>query len=325
MNLPTVPLALLEQLQAVHLDPAAATASVGSRELTADSPRQLRRILANALYEVLHTGQEQIEGPRPYRIRDEAFERVLAAAVPHRETIARVRLRALAEPEGAGPVCLVELEGVRVWAPRGNLRPPERAEVGELAELANTARRPALSPGFFLVQGTRAHRSGRVLRVYVHIPRWQDAAAIWGAALAHLERSRATYRAKVLSARELYPRRDALVVYLDPQCRHHAPELAELLADLPGVGAQTSVFAHRLGPGIAAAWEPDDRRSGMAGMSFGQHRASLVAEALMDAAEGSQPLVPALVESLRAGNVNPEDLALNVDSAAIISPAPAMT
>lgn len=313
--------ALLAALQDVRVQPDQLAASVGTRELQAESPRQLRRLLSNALYEVLHTGAEQTEGPLPFRLRDRSFERTLADAVPHRETSVRARVLAVGEGDGsAEPRYLVALDGVRVWVPFDQIGLAGVAAVGEIVTVANTPCRPALSPGFFLVQGSRSERSGEPLRVYVHLPDWRETAAIWGRVLEHLEQARAAYRAKVLSAEDLYPRRDALVVYLDPEWLYIAHELADLLRGMPGVGAETSLFTHRLGPGVAAAWEPRDDRPGMTGLSFGQHRASAVAEALVDTADGSAPLATVLRAKLAAANINPTHVALNVGSMDISEP-----
>ncbi|MEV6861386.1 T3SS effector HopA1 family protein [Streptosporangium subroseum] len=47
-------------------------------------------------------------------------------------------------------------------------------------------------------------------------------------------------------------------------------------------GEEVSVFCRRIGPGVAIAWEPDDARPAMRGLSFGQHRAGVLAQALLD-------------------------------------------
>jgi len=78
---------------------------------------------------------------------------------------------------------------------------------------------------------------------------------------------------------------DALVVYLDADGWRALPELAEAAADGPGVGGDVSAFCRRLRPGVAVAWEPEDDRPAMRGLSFGQHRAGVLAQD----AEGRSP------------------------------------
>lgn len=312
----SLPTGLREAVRGVHVDRNQLTATVNGREVEADSPRQLRRLLANALYETLHTGQKPIEGPIPFRSRDAEFEGQLTAAVGHRFTSVPGRVQAVVPPDADREALhLVALEGVRVWVPGRSLA-SDGAAVGDLVTVSLAAARPALSPGFLMVYGTRVHRSAELLRVYLHIADPAHAPGIWGAVLARLEAAGGAYRAKVLSSREAYPRRDSLVVYLDSDSRQLAVDLADLVAGRPGMGEETSVFARRLGPGVAVAWEPKDGRPGMGGLSFGQHRASVVAEALVErAVDGADPAVAeALAAALLAANVDPADVSRNLDS-----------
>jgi hypothetical protein len=139
----------------------------------------------------------------------------------------------------------------------------------------------------------------------------------------------------VLSRPWSYPRRDALVVYLEDEDAPLATGLAEEVTGLPGVGTDTSVFAHEVAPGVALAWEPADNRPGRPGKSFGQHRAAAVAEGLLryahatDATDGL--LRPAadpagadaareVHRSLRAAAVDPAAPARNLDSAPFPAP-----
>ncbi|MFD9511221.1 T3SS effector HopA1 family protein [Streptomyces mirabilis] len=294
------------------------SATVGYREIEADSNRELQRLLAAALYEVLHAGFDADRGPVPFHIRDSRFEKRLADAVPHRNTIASGKVRGLPLVEG-GPL-LLEREGVLVWTPAERVQHTEPLTVGQEVDVETTAIRPALSPGFFLVDGSRPTTvRSDVLRVYVHITSPDDAPHVWGTALRHLEENGAHYRAKVLSAPTLYPRRDALVIYL----RHGSWGLADALADvlrrLPGLAPDVSLFTRPLAPGVAAAWEPDDRRAYMRGMSFGQHRAGVIAQALIDHKKGLGALPQTLAERMSEASIRLDDLASNTGSPALLA------
>ncbi|MFD4141782.1 T3SS effector HopA1 family protein [Streptomyces sp. NPDC058572] len=316
MNSASVSPALLEAARQVQVSQDRTTATVGARHIEADTSRELRRLLSDALYQELHAGLDLEENPLPFRLRDAEFERVLAEAVPHRETTLRGLVREVARPaDDDTSTYLVELGGVLVRVPADRIRGEGAVRPGVIVGVANTSLRPALSPGFFLVEGTAPHRSRDLLRVYVHITRWTAADTIWRTALDHLEEHKVTYRAKIVSSKHLYPRRDALVVYLDRDSRHAVHELAEAVGGLPGVGSQTSAFTRRLRPGVAAAWEPSDSAAGMDGLSFGQHRASVLAQALVETADAPGSMAEVLQKRLVEANVDPADPSRNLDSA----------
>ncbi|MFI9078331.1 T3SS effector HopA1 family protein [Streptomyces sioyaensis] len=309
MNDHPVSPALLDASSRVHVAPDRSYATVGDRRIEAETTRELRRLLSDALYHELHAGLSLGDAPLPFRLRDSAFEEQLAQAVPHRQTTLRGLVRAVGDDAH-----VIELGGVRVRVPADRIHADDAVSPGSVVGVGNTSLRPALSPGFFLVEGTQPHRSADLLRVYVHIAEWAAAPDIWHTALGYLEANGVTYRAKVVSSKLLYPRRDALVVYLDLQDRHAAQEIAGAVGDLPGIGTQTSVFARRLRHGVAAAWEPRDPSPGMDGLSFGQHRASVLAKALVETADATESFADVLHGFLLEANVDPADPSRNVDS-----------
>ncbi|MEV4870602.1 T3SS effector HopA1 family protein [Streptomyces syringium] len=309
----TLPPRLTEALKEIHISPDGSEAVVHGREVTSDNPREMRRLLSEALYDVLHSGRTLEKGTISFRMRDEEFEGDLARGVPHRETTTRARVCA-AEGHGGTETSplLVERDGVRVWVPRALVVDGDSETPGAVVTLRTAALRPALSPGFFMVDGSRPRPPGRdVLRVYVNITSWQEAPAVWATVLGHLEDTGTAYRAKVLSAKPLYPRRDSLVVYLAGDTAHAARGIADAVATTPGVGHETSVYTEELAPGVATAWEPDDRRPGMTGLSFGQHRASITAHALLDAAKSGEPVEALLTAAFIEAGVDPANPARN--------------
>ncbi|MFD7825885.1 T3SS effector HopA1 family protein [Kitasatospora sp. NPDC059803] len=314
--------------------------TVDGHRISADSPRGLRFALGTALYEQWHAGLDRSRldrsrtGTRLPR-RDVEFERQLISATPHADTLAPARLRAAvpteaeagAEPGtgtgtgGAATEFTVELGGVTVRVPAAAVRSdgPRPADTSVTVELP--AVRPALSPGFLLVDGPHGgpHEGELVRRLYLHVEDPTAAPALWAALLRESAARSLRYRAKVLSRPWSYPRRDAVVLYLP---RSHAGELTALAAalrDLPGLGAQTSVFAHPLGPGIATADEPGDTRAGWRGRSFGQHRAAAVAEGVLrhaaapdgPAGSGGPALAASVARSLRDAATDPTDPSRN--------------
>lgn len=171
------------------------------------------------------------------------------------------------------------------------------------------------------VHGRPADGADReLLRMYVHL-RYPDAAPrVWGALLAELAARSVPYRAKVLSRPWAYPRRDAIVVYLDADLADVVFPLAAAVHRLPGIGADTSVFA-RLLPGLAVAWEPRDTRPGWGGQSFGQHRAAAVAEGVVRYATDRErtDLAQEIAVSLRGAAADPEEPARNHSSPGLLT------
>lgn len=309
----TLPGQLHRVLDQVRIAEDVTAATVGHREIEADNARDLQRLLSAALYDVLHAGMDAEPGSLPFHIRSPEFEGRLAGAVPHRSTHASAVV--CAAPGAEGDSVLLLRDGVRVWTARDKVLTPGPMAEGQQVLVSAAAARPALSPGFFLVDGSQpVLRRGPVLRVYVHLTDPDRAVEAWRVALRLLEDRQAHYRAKVLSSGRLYPRRDALVVYLRDGSWDLAGVLAESLDGLPGLGDGVSLFARPLAKGIAAAWEPSDRRTGMQGLSFGQHRAGVLAHALIDHAKGSGPLPEKIAERFAEAQIALGDLASNTDS-----------
>ncbi|MFD3699851.1 T3SS effector HopA1 family protein [Streptomyces sp. NPDC058646] len=316
------PAALLDALDGIRIAGDRLSATVAGRELSADSPGELKTLLGTALYETLHSGQDETASKLPRILRDPDFERRLGEAVPHRTVTARAVV--LPQPPGtpsdAGDV-LVLRDGIRTWTPRRTMNVADPAP-GTLVELGVPAARPALSPGFFVVTSPVDRGApAELLRVYLNLTDPQAAPQAWQAVLTRLNELEIAYQAKVLSCLPLYPRRDALVVYLQPDAWHAVPVLAELAPSLPGLGTETSHFVHRVAPGVGVAFEPADHRPAMRGLSFGQHRAGAVAEALLDRARHGTPLAEALTARFTQAGIDPNRPARNLTSPELPAPA----
>ncbi|RVX38846.1 hypothetical protein EDD27_1174 [Nonomuraea polychroma] len=300
-------------LDAVTVDIDRLRATVADVTVEADSAAELAVKLSQALYEVLHTGRRSDDGQGlPFHLRDREFEQALAENVPHETTVSE---GLIADDEEVDGKILVVCGGPRVWVPRDRILEEPPFAPGQRVNVTLSPLRPALSPGFFFVHGSApSDMRGDILRVYLHLAAPEQAPAVWRLVLTRLEEQEAEYRAKVLSSPLLYPRRDGLVIYLGARSRDLATDLAALVAGVPGVGTETSAFAHALGPGVAAAWEPDDRRPVMRGMSFGQHRAGVLGQALVEAAAGKVPASTLVAARLTEANIDPCDLARNQTS-----------
>lgn len=308
--------ALAAVLDSVSLSPGGTSVRLGDREVTADHPRRLRQRLGTALYEVFHAGHAFGDKPGILH-RDPVLEGPLAQAVPH--ATAPVAARLLDGPVGQDPAPgrVAVIGGIRVRLPEAG-RPElvgATSGAGDTILRIPTAR-PRLSPGFFLVDGSRGSCGpGPLLRLYIHLTAPDAAVRVWSTVLGCLEALGVPYRSKITSSRKLLPRRDGLVIYLGAAAWHAVPAVVEAVPTAD-VGEETSAFAHTLAPGLAMAWEPDDTRPGRTGGSFGQHRSLAIAEGIVDsAADGDLSRVHAHVHTrLTESGINPSTLHRNANS-----------
>lgn len=286
-----LPARLEEALAEVRVEPDGLTAFVGERMMTAPSPRALTGQLATALYEVVHVGRPPKDTDRPDRPVDQEADRrpdgdleeSLAARTPHPYSHYRAPLLAAAR-EGRGPV--VRLSGVRVRvAPEritGGSGVEGQSGDGAEAGVLVAAVRRSLSPGFFLVDGSRPlARQDRVLRVYLHVGTPGAVLDAWETALRCLEGHGVPYRAKALSSSAGLPRRDGVVVYLGGEDQYVLPDLIGAVGKDTALAPGASPFTRPLAPGVAVAWEPDDPRPGGRNASLGEHRSRALAEGLV--------------------------------------------
>ncbi|GAA0993525.1 hypothetical protein GCM10009555_084290 [Acrocarpospora macrocephala] len=294
-------------LDRVQIGPDRTSATVDDREVTADSPKALRSALAGALYDVFHAGREPAAGPRPKSIRDSAFERELRVMIPH-------PLSSVLAPVVPGASDVVQLSGVRVRIPEPRLGAEVDTPSGPARWVDLPAVLPTVSPGFLLVNGSAGAEPGAHVRLYVGAETADAAPELWGAVLTRLEKLGVPYRAKVLSARDLYPRRDSIVVYLGSRAWHAVPDLAEAAAAAGGLRRDVSAYVAEVGPGIGWAWEPQDDRPGMRGLSFGEHRSHAIAAGLLAHAGQGGDRGEAVTEALRAAGIEPDAVHRNADS-----------
>ncbi len=307
----TLDYTLRAYLDAVRIEPADDLIQVGDRILEAANLTSLRAELSTVLYDLWHAGTVERGAKRVISRRDAELERELTAATPQRVTAVRGTVGTLAYGDDAEHG-VVEVNRVRVLVPADTV---SGKAPGDTVVLDLPAVRPMLSPGFFFAVGTAGGTGGgAVLRFYVHLDAAEYAPGAWHTVLDLLESRGARYRAKVLSRSDAYPRRDAIVVYLPEESWRHVPDLAHALGAAAGLGTATSALAHRIGPGLAMAWEPADDRPGWRRMSFGQHRCMAVARGVVRHVSDDVPLYQAVAEELTAAGADPAQPARNLDS-----------
>lgn len=305
--------AVTSALTGIGVGPDGLEAAVYGEPVSAESPYELARKLGSVLYEMVHVGRNKPTATRPRTLRDTAFDERLAAALPHTTTRTNVQVLAKTDEQ----TYLVSIDGLRVLLPAGALASEVSGELPRTAVARMPAARPALSPGFFLVDGTHGMGVGpQTLRLYVHLAAADAAPAIWHTLLSYVEEHELPYRAKICSAPKTYPRRDALVLYLRSQVWPAVQGIASAVAGMDGIGDATSPFTHSIAPGVGLAWEPNDRRPGMNALSFGEHRCVATAEGLVKHAVRTDgvSLLETVAESFMDANIDPLAPARNLDS-----------
>ncbi|MEU0954320.1 T3SS effector HopA1 family protein [Streptomyces niveus] len=306
-------------LAEVRIAPDGRTAWVRDDEVTAESPPAMRFTLARALYEVLHTGRGIRDRKAPKTLRAPEYETRIAEATPHAATVAPA---ILTDRRTAAGRRVVEIDGLRLGVPDSVSLQDTGRTVGDpgrpVVLMKLPSARPLISPGFFLVDSGKGRTGGGdLLRMYLRVADAEQGPALWNAVLSTLESRSAIYRAKIISNPASLPRNDGMVVYLSSESWGVVDALTEsaLATGLPD--GPSPAFAHVVAPGVTAAWEPKDDRTGMRGLSFGEHRSHVMARAFVAAAEqgNERPTVAELSAAFAAANVDPADPARNLDSA----------
>lgn len=306
-------------LAAIAIAPGCREATVGQRTVSAAGPEALRAELAVAIYDELHAGWARPRMPPGQNLRDREVEDRFRELMP---ASSREVVRTATVLDRGPDHILARVDGVRVWVPRARMVRPVSQDGAE-AQLRLPADRPALSSGYFLAEsGAPWPQGGPVLRVYVHLTGIEAAFGAWAAVHGVLAGLDTGYRVKVASWPAMLPRRDGLVVYLpvDQHDRHQrdlAWHIAAALRNVRGIGGEVSVFAKMIAPGIALACEPADPRPGMRGLSFGEHRAGVLAEGLLRhagaRADGHRgPVSAAITDALTRAGIDPRDPSRNL-------------
>jgi hypothetical protein len=286
--------------------------SIGDRHIEARSEAEFAYRLGYAIYEVLHVGWTAEPADKARLSHDDAFEARLLAATPH-ASVVRTATVVSADAEHV----IVELDGVRVQIPAaeaGQLR-RDSGSGGSRISVTLPSYRPALSPSYWVTDGTRALPARTpIVRLYIHLQTAGAVLAAWPAALAFLEAGGTPYRAKATSVPALLPRRDAIVVYVGEPDMAAVTALGRRIGQAAEVAESVSVFCERLAPGVAMAFEPSDSRPAMRGLSFGEHRARAVAEGLLRQARsaGDQTVAQAVRRALQEAAIDPDRPARNL-------------
>ncbi|MFK0040288.1 T3SS effector HopA1 family protein [Paenarthrobacter sp. NPDC090517] len=287
----------------ISVDAHRLTARIDSTTLRATSLTELRSQVAGAIYTHLHVGHPGIETVPGTGHQDLAG--ALIEAIPHRTVIQSASARTQVETSVQGvPHQVVELSGVKVLFPEEAL---VRNPLDEIVGVRVPSWRSRATPGFLLALGAHgAVNPAAVSRLYVSCATASEALEVWPKVLGALADSGLSHQAKALSSSRAFPRSDAMVIYVSAIDSDAAASLIRtVLESLSWRETPLSVFTHGVGNRLALAMEPRDPRPAYRGLSFGQHRSRVLADALLRASVDKTDLEPAWFEEAQTACINP--------------------
>jgi HopA1 effector protein family len=184
------------------------------------------------------------------------------------------------EVDDAGQVA-VNKDGLTFWVPPSGLRTTaDRLEPGQLCRVRVAKELRNLMPGYYAAIGNgdpnhQRDETGKLVRFYWHL--MASGAVLFIAEVTTILNTLGIpFRVKVLNEPSTYQRADAGVLYIDKRFCHAAREAIVRIHRAVSMHLRPEIplFTKPLAPGLGLAEDPDN------GLSFGQHRCQLVAQAL---------------------------------------------
>lgn len=299
-------------IDTVEIADGALKAEHAGEVFEAETPAGMARQLGNAFYETMHSGRDKLPDLKQRSLRERAFDALLHDATGGRTTVVEVQVLEAADTDET----IVAVDGLRLRVPNEFLE----AGTGTAARMTLPCARPGLSPGFFLATSGNVpfRHTGALLRMYGRLEDPDAAPEVWRALVAFLEDARIPWQAKISSNRSIYPRNDAVVVYLPRPGWRAARACAQALQGTELLAAGTSPFTRALTASVSCAFEPTDTRGSRRGVSFGQHRAQVFAEALVRhaamPATDREPVTDTLYAAFVDADIDPAEPARNLSS-----------
>ncbi|MFN0099650.1 MAG: T3SS effector HopA1 family protein [Gemmatimonadaceae bacterium] len=217
--------------------------------------------------------------------------------------------------DGGGVVA--ESMGVRFWVDPGSFRAARTpVEPGDSVMVRIPREYGQLLPGFFMAIGDADDEDGApCVRLYWNVSA-RGAIPLLKLVTTELNAAGIGFRFKVPRDPRDFGRADAAVLYLRRvDFDKTMPRVARITAEVRSyLSPETSFLAHSCEPGVCLAEDPSD------GASFGQHRARLLAQAMLSPETSALPTVAARAHAvhaqLRAMGLDPFQLYRNAGSTA---------
>lgn len=259
------------------------------------SARELRHSLRSYIYRAWHgDGPTLAPSLSKEDLHDDGFYARLRAVTE--DPLAAREVPCL----GNADCGLTSLQGIRV---RFRLR--EHCQPGGRHWIHVPKLRPYISPGYIYYSHLPFDDPSVAWRVYVNAKDMDSALAIWKNLVGSLPRAGIkNFHAKVAATEAMFSRRDALVVYLE-SWNDELRSVFESLVESAAVNPETSAITCRIAAGVSVGQEP--RSAGIfRGMSFGQHRSHVLANALVDTKDmPSSAAKPVIAEMLTVSGIDP--------------------
>lgn len=284
-------------------------------ELEGETFPAWRAALTPRLYLACHVGQEfedpdDVESFLPDIVLEESIIR--ATPIPFRESEG-VFVGCATAKDGSELGLYTYLSGMKVLVPSDRVISCDH----NVVRYKTRTLRPRLSAGFMFFIGQAYNvRAQHLLRLYRKAEDPSDILDVWSELVDVISAKRLPITMKMLSRMYEYPRRDALVLYLNEGAWSSIDYIVRILSDGQGITTEdtTDRFAHRLTDNVMCGWEPADPMAPTGKESFGQQRARRLAEGLiLDREQGSEDC-DNLIAKLVEGNIDPTAIYRNLDS-----------
>jgi HopA1 effector protein family len=176
----------------------------------------------------------------------------------------------------------VEKNGLTIWiSPRYFVSIDDMMKVGKKGCIMIAKDYLRLVPGFYVANSNATfideYDDDITVRMYWNIAR-SHASLLMKYLTAQLNLDEIPFQFKILNNPNHYPRADAAILYIHKQyysiSNIHISKIYSKLKDF--LNAPTPLFTKKLAPGLSLAEDPNNNES------FGEHRCSILAEALYD-------------------------------------------
>lgn len=257
-------------------------ARIGDKHLSAGSRSELRSQIAHEIYLQYHVQNPHLADEPTTGYQDYAQNFIDEIRQPTIWQRVDKSINGSSKTVNGQVHATVQLGGVKVLVPWDDVA--VQSSDG-LATVRMPSWRARTTPGYLLAIGGKGVQDSRnTTRFYIASDSAEQALSRWGHLQDMLETHASGFHIKVLSSSTAYPRSDSIVVYVPNMDRPRVEqELQSMFWGNATVSCPTSIFSRTIGPGIAIAMEPADRRTEYARLSFGQHRSRILTDSLIDA------------------------------------------
>jgi hypothetical protein len=304
--------AVIAVLRSVQVSRDRSYFTAGSEHHAVSSGENVASKLSDYIYRRFHCGMTELVGPLTKAdLFAQGLYEQFTKVTPAQSMIVPAILAPGFDPSGTRHEVVIDGLHVRINDSQ-LLSDKNLLKAGETAHISCPPLRPFLSPGFLYYGRSSGPPPTVRWRLYFSVADTESALGLWPRLISlQAKLGLANTHAKVGGSPGMYPRRDAIVVYLP----YWSEEWAEILVQETGCFVdqnELSGFVRAIHPGIGLAEEPI-KAAMSAPLSFGQHRSHILANTLVQAADGTLDEKICTAHSLLiAARVNPQSIHQNL-------------